>query len=176
MRKINPLISYRLAYPVVPTVVTSKYRNSTVAMPAISYTMVSNKPPIMGLCIKATHTTYKIIKKSKRMAFIWLDKDYYYIIDRLVSVHGYEEKDKLKKAEINYYLSNKLKLPIPENAVAYIEARLINEIKIGDHILLLSDVVSAFAIEDFDNYWKFDKYKPILYTGMQDKLQLYAPK
>jgi len=173
MRKIDPQLCYRLLYPTIPVIVTSKFKDIITAMPAVSYTMVSNNPAVIGLCIQPAHTTYRIIKKSKKIAFAWISKEDYAIIDRLVMIHGYEEKDKLKKAKIDYFLSNKTKLPIPSNSVAYIETKVIKQMEVGDHILLLSKVVASYAIEDFDNYWKFKKYKPLLYTGMEDGARFY---
>lgn len=173
MNKVSLKISYRLLYPVIPVIITSSYRGTVAAMPAVSYMMVSNNPAIIGVCLEPGHTTYKVIKKSKKIAFSWIDKKEYDIINSLVTVHGYEAKDKLHKANIKYFLSDKLKLPVPENSVAYIEGKVIRQSTIGDHILILSKVLSAYAIEDFDGYWKFNQYTPIFYTGMQNGLKLY---
>src|SRR5579885_1481939 len=101
MRKIDPQLCYRLLYPTIPVIVTSKFRNIVTAMPAVSYMMVSNNP------------------------------------------------------------------------VAYIETKLIKRLEVGDHVLLLSKVITCFAIEDFENYWKFKKYKPLLYIGMQNGARFY---
>jgi flavin reductase (DIM6/NTAB) family NADH-FMN oxidoreductase RutF len=135
--------------------------------------MVSNNPAVIGLCIQPTHTTYKIIRKSKKFALTWINKEDHDIVDRLVLIHGYEEKDKLGRAHIDYFLSEQMHLPIPNNSVAYIETKLIKQLEVGDHVLLLSKVMACFAIEDFDNYWKFEKYRPLLYTGMQNGARFY---
>jgi flavin reductase (DIM6/NTAB) family NADH-FMN oxidoreductase RutF len=173
MRKIDPQLCYRLLYPTIPVIVTSKFRNIVTAMPAVSYMMVSNNPAIIGLCIQPTHTTYEIIKKAKKFAFTWISKEDRAIIDRLVMIHGYEEGNKLRSADIHYFLSRRMHLPIPNNSVAYIETKLIKRLEVGDHVLLLSKVITCFAIEDFENYWKFKKYKPLLYIGMQNGARFY---
>ena len=64
-------------------------------------------------------------------------------------------------------------MPVPDSASAALECRLTGKERFGDHILLVGRVVAAYASEDFEDYWQFKQYKPIMYTGWQGGLGTY---
>jgi len=144
-------------------------------MPVTSYMMISTEPAILGVSINLTHSTFKNIIKAKIAGFSIIDKKDVSIIESLLSVKGYMVKDKLAAAKINYFRSMHLHIPIPVEAVAYIETKLRNFYEVGNHALLLCDVISSYASDDFVDYWMFQTYKPLLYAGMRNGIQTYNP-
>lgn len=165
MRNINPSISYRLLYPSVPTLIVSSSKNTISAMLAVSVIALSNEPALLGISISPEHSTYKTIKRSKKLTVSLFDsKD----IPRLIALSkelGYRTKDKLRASGFHKTITPKLALAAPTEAIAVFECRVINDFETGDHRLLICTIASVYASDDFEDYWKYEQYNPILYGG-----------
>jgi flavin reductase (DIM6/NTAB) family NADH-FMN oxidoreductase RutF len=60
--------------------------------------------------------------------------------------------------------------------VATLECSLYARQTLGDHELLVGKVQDARAIDDFQEYWRFQAYRPLLYSGIQEgSFKTYEP-
>lgn len=165
MKRVPTSKVYRLLYPAVPAVVAATFGGTTSAMPAVSVISLSNDPALIGISSSPSHATYRTIVKAKRLSVSWLDSRYGEAVVKLGSASGNGIRDKLRAGGLHYSLKGAPQVPVIREASAYVSCTLAGVHRIGDHNLLVAQVREARAIEDFDEYWTFKLYHPILYTG-----------
>ncbi len=156
---------HRLFYPVIPVIITAEHGGTIGAMMASSCIPISLNPSMVGVAIMTTHTTHRLVKESGQFAVCWLSYDK---LDKAVYVgetSGVGVQDKLKAAGLSHKPGRKLPVPIPDEAVAWLECKVAWSRVSGDHELFAADVVAAYAQEDFGEYWRFENYTPIFYVG-----------
>ncbi|MGI0090093.1 MAG: flavin reductase family protein [Nitrososphaerales archaeon] len=161
--------AYRLLYPQVPAVLAAKSdAETTTAMPVTSIIPVSEEPAKLGVSIRIGLRTDRIMKRAEQFSLNWLDYKKRDLIRKLSSSSKVKKhNDKLRSNNIRYRVI--FEAPVLEDSVAYLVCKKEKTLKIGDHNLYLGKVLGAMAILDFDEYWKFDEYKPILYVGSGQK-------
>jgi flavin reductase (DIM6/NTAB) family NADH-FMN oxidoreductase RutF len=135
--------------------------------------MLSESPPIVGVSSAPTHHTFRTIARSKTFSLSWLDRKYKGSVEKLASSGGRPGFDKLSSAGLSHHKGKRLRVPVPDVASAVLECKLLRTRRIGDHVLLLGQVVVAHSSEDFKDYWLFKEYRPILYTGWRRGLGIY---
>ncbi len=59
--------------------------------------------------------------------------------------------------------------PVLDASIAYAILEREKVIDVGDHDLFIGRVTGAMASLDFDEYWKFNDYRPVLYLGRLEK-------
>ncbi len=143
------------------------------AMPVVSFAMLSESPPLVGISSALSHYTLKSVANSKAFSLTWLDRSFSKALEILAASPGRPGMDKLLLAGLSHHPGQKLKVPVPDAASAVLECKLVGKRKFGDHVLLVGLVVVAYASEDFEDYWLFREYTPILYTGWHDGLGTY---
>jgi len=168
MKDLDKGKAYRLFYPSVPAVLSASHRKIVSAMPVVSFTSLSEFPPIVGVSSSPSHFTHKTVLDSRLFSLCWLQKKEIHAIAYLASHSGRESEDKLVSAGFKHHRGKKLDVPVIDAAVAVLECSLTNTIKFGDHELLVGKVEASYAIEDFHDYWSFKEYRPILYTGWKE--------
>lgn len=157
---------HRLFYPVVATVVTSAHEGEVAAMLASSCMPISLKPPIIGVAVMTTHRTHRVIKSARSFAVCWISIESLEKLKKLGEKTPSGIKDKLSYAGFDAEKGRRLSsLPIPRDAVAWVECTLLWSKDIGDHELFAGKVEAAYAIDDFGEYWNYRNYKPVLYIG-----------
>lgn len=81
-------------------------------------------------------------------------------------------QDKLTAAGLHYTLGGgdgALLVPILDEASAVLECAVSKMETFGDHVLITAEVKEARVDPlDYDDYWTFKRYHPILYTGLRD--------
>jgi len=167
---------HRLFYPVIPTIITSRYFDEVAGMLASSCMPASLNPPMVALAIMKTHRTYKIVKQSDMFAVSWMSYQNLEKIKKLAEKSPEEVRDKLLHAGIKYHGGRKLRdLPIPDEAEAWIECKTIQTVETGDHELFIASVEAAYAVDDFKEYWEYRRYRPVLYVGItREDVNKYA--
>ena len=157
---------HRLFYPVVPAIVTSSYMGEVAGMMASSCMPVSLNPPMVAVAIMTTHRTYRVVKNSGAYAVCWLPYEKLEQAKFLGEVRSIGEVvDKLKAAGLEHEKGKVLDVPIPKDAVAWLECKVAWSRVTGDHELFTADVKAAYAIDDFREYWEYRRYHPIIYIG-----------
>jgi len=168
--KVDPSLIHRLFYPQVPAILSAMAGRRVSAMPVVSYTSVSDSPPMVAVSSVPSHFTCKLVLEAKCFSLCILDRDSAGAIARLASVSGARVEDKLADAGLKYSKGAKLKVPIIRGSVATLECSLTTKRRFGDHLLLVGEVRAASATEAFDGFWDFARYRPLLYTGWREGL------
>lgn len=164
---------YRLFYPQVPAILAASHGSTVSAMPVVSFTMLSESPPVVGVSSANSHRTLKTVLRSRSFSMSWVGKEMAAAVERLALPTKGRPHDKLSSAGLAHHRGKSLPVPVPNKAVAVIECRLAAKRNFGDHTLLIGRVEVAYASEDFEGYWQFEKYRPILYTGWRGGLSVY---
>ncbi|MGD0638160.1 MAG: flavin reductase family protein [Nitrososphaerales archaeon] len=165
MRKVEGSNVYRLLYPSVPVVVAASHRGKISAMPAVSVISLSNSPTLIGVSSSPSNDTRGTIVKARCFSLSWLDVRYASAVVGLGTVTGAGTPDKLRSAGLDHSLRGSPAIPVLKDASAYLACALSKVERFGDHDLLVGEVREARAIDDFEDYWAFKQYRPILYTG-----------
>lgn len=162
---VQPELFYRLFYPQVPLLLSAKAGGEVAAMPAVSCMAVSDHPAIIAVAVGSSLRTNRIMKKARNFAISWIDYNHRKILE-LLSFHN-KRKDKLRGAGIDYLLL--FGAPVPKVSVAYGICQKMKAEDLGNHTLFLGKVIGAMASTDFDEYWKFSDYPPVIYRGSKFK-------
>ncbi|MEM3267431.1 MAG: flavin reductase family protein [Conexivisphaerales archaeon] len=173
LKPIDITKSYRLFYPAVPAIVCAKHMKTVAAMPVISMVILSHNPPKLGLAISPRHLTYTILTQSQRFSVCLLDRRNVREVEKLGTTAGILGEDKLLQSGLRYHMTEDLHVPVPDTSVAALECRLQEDINYGDHNLIVGTIHNGWATDDFDEYWKFNTYHPILYTGIHNGFTTY---
>ena len=168
--KVEPSLIHRLFYPQVPAILSAMAGKRVSAMPVVSYTSVSDSPPMVAVSSVPSHYTCRLVLDAGRFSLCILDRDHAGAVARLASVSGAKVEDKLADAGLKYSRGEKLKVPVIKGSAAALECTLAAKRKFGDHLLLVGEVRTAWATEAFDGFWDFSRYRPLLYTGWREGL------
>jgi flavin reductase (DIM6/NTAB) family NADH-FMN oxidoreductase RutF len=166
MRKVELSKVYRLLYPAVPAVVAALDAGETFAMPVVSMISLSNDPPLVGISSSKSHTTYKAILRARRFSVAWLDAEHRPAVEYLGSTSASTVRDKLLASGLHFSAKGSPPVPIIKEARATLVCSVKELRRYGDHELIVGHVLHAEADRDFGEYWNFNEYDPILYTGL----------
>jgi flavin reductase (DIM6/NTAB) family NADH-FMN oxidoreductase RutF len=158
----KPEIAYRLFYPHVPAILCVK-AGQVSAMPVASAVPVSHNPSMVATAIRKGLTTHRLMRRSSIFSLNWVDFRKRKIVTTLSTPRRIKTRDKLEACNIAYHIV--LGTPVLDDACAYLIIKKERMIAVGDHDLFIGRVVGAMASLDFDEYWKFKEYRPILYLG-----------
>jgi flavin reductase (DIM6/NTAB) family NADH-FMN oxidoreductase RutF len=173
VHKINPRHIHRLFYPSVPAILCASLGEIKSGMPVVSYAALSEEPPLLGVSCFPESNTYRIATKTGCFSICILDRKYVRSVEFLGRHTGKNIKDKISEAKLTPKKAERIESYVIEESSAIIECIKVKTIRTGDHRLLIGKVVYCYATEDFEEYWDFKKYRPILYTGMKDGFTLY---
>jgi flavin reductase (DIM6/NTAB) family NADH-FMN oxidoreductase RutF len=127
---------------------------------------LSHNPPLMCISITKKRFSYDLIKKSDEFAVnipsIDLFDEMYYC-----GTHSGRDADKFKETNLTGVKANKLThAPLIKECIGHLECRVNCEKNVGDHVLIIGDIVHASAEKKlFDIKWKVDKTKLIYHLG-----------
>lgn len=175
LRKVRPSLAHRLFYPGVAAVLSARSGKTVAAMPVVSYSALSENPPIFGVSCAKDSFTLKTSLAAKAFSICLLDEVHVRALSELASRTGKEGEDKLAGAGLRHRNGSKIDAPIIAGSVAALECSLIRALRTGDHVLLLGKIESAMADPDFQDYWSFRSYSPMLYSGWEGGMRLYEP-
>ena len=175
MNPVDTSKVYRLLYPAVPAILACNDRSLVYAMPVVSIISLSNDPPLIGVASSPQHSTHQAIVSVRCFSLSWVDAS----MARSLEVLGttpHSAVDKLQSAGLKHARGRTLDVPVVEGAVASLECTLYARQALGDHELLVGRVHDARASDDFQDYWRFEKYDPVLYAGIQGgSFKTYRP-
>ena len=142
-------------------IIAAKSGNEIAAMPANSCMPVSDNPPLIAVSARKGLKTNDVLKKSGRFSINWIDFTDKNLISLLSQSNN--SQDKLKFLNIPYV--EILGAPVLIRAQAYAICDVTKDEEVGDHDLFIASLIGVMASLDFDEYWKFEDYHPILYLG-----------
>lgn len=142
-------------------------------MPVVSYASISDSPPLVAVACNPESFTCKLLTSARAFSLAIMSASFKNRIESLAKVSGRTTRDKLKAVGLAHEKGAKLAVPAIEGAEAILECRLQSAEKKGDHTLVIGLIEDARASGAFSDFWDFDVYKPILYTGWRGGLSTY---
>lgn len=107
---------------------------------------VCSSPPVIAVCINKKNLTHEIIKENKIFTVSVLSKN---APMNLIGRFGFKSGREINKFDGVKYKKGKTGAPIlTENAVAYFEAEVIDDIEVGTHTIFIGKIVDADLIEE----------------------------
>lgn len=167
MNSVDPTKVYRLLYPAVPAIISCNDRGLIYAMPVVSIISLSNDPPLIGVASSPKHSTHQAIVSMRCFSLCWVDASQVRALE-VLGTTPHSAVDKLQTAGLKHTRGKVFDVPIIDGAVASLECSLYGRQSLGDHELLVGKVQDARASEDFQDYWRFQTYNPVLYAGMKE--------
>lgn len=164
---VDPAKIHRLFYPQVPIVITAQFEHQVGGMPAIWCMPLSFNPALVGVAVAPEHETHKIITHTHAFAMNWLDFSYAKQVGELGEISAKVVRNKIMEVGFSVVKGTMTGQPLIKEASAVLECQLIEKHQTGTHDLLVGKVILASA-ENFDDYWDFSKYNPLLYAGTID--------
>jgi len=136
---MNPVALHKISYGLY--VVCSKNKDKMNGQIANAIFQVTSKPPTIAISINTQNLTHDFIKKSKIFTISILSEE---TPLTFIGSFGFKSGRIINKFENVEYKLGKSDVPIVvENAVAYIEARVIEEINVGTHTIFIGRVEDA---------------------------------
>ena len=176
MNPVDTSKVYRLLYPAVPAILGCSDRSLVYAMPVVSIISLSNSPPLIGVASSPQHSTHQAIVNMRCFSLSWVDASMVRTLE-VLGTTPHDAVDKLHSAGLRHARGRTLDVPVVEGAVASLECTLYARQTLGDHELLVGKVLDARASDDFREYWRFQKYDPVLYAGIQEgAFKTYQPR
>lgn len=136
------IMFYRLGYPKMIVMVTSKHKDKDNIITLAWHSPISHKPPLYGISVTPNRFSYNLIKRSKEFAINFIDNN---LRGEALycGTHTGKIVDKFVETGLHRKRAKVIKAPLIREAIAWIECRVVDEIKIGDHSLFIGKVVST---------------------------------
>lgn len=156
-----------LLHPLPGIFITSIGKNQNPNVMSVSWIIpVSINPPLLAISLRPERYTYTLIKETENFAVNIPD----YSLKKAIYICGRysgRNMDKFKKANLTPIPAKKISAPLIKECIAHIECSLERIVEIpADHHLIIGKVEYAQVLEEyFENIYKPDKFKPLLYFG-----------
>jgi flavin reductase (DIM6/NTAB) family NADH-FMN oxidoreductase RutF/rubredoxin len=125
-------------------VVASQKQGKLNAQIANTVVQVTSEPPNISVCINKQNLTHEFITKSKVFTASILSQDTPLSFIGHFGFKSGREVDKLKG--INYKLGETKAPIILDHCLAYLEARVIDQVDVGTHTIFIGELVGADII------------------------------
>lgn len=164
--KIDLGYSFRLLHP-RPAVIIVSTDGRVVNGCTVSWiTPVNVDPPIIAFSLSPRRYTYELIKKSGEATVNIMGYKHARETHFVGSVSGRDVGDKLTKAGFHLRRSEYVKPPYIEEALAYMECRVVREVEFTDHNMVFCRVLNAFVKKDlFRNNLFTEEAKILMHVG-----------
>ena len=129
---------------------------------------VSADPPMLAISIRPTRYSYKMIEETKEFVINIPTMD---IVKETLFCgrRSGKQYDKFKETGLTPLPAKKVKPPIIKECVAHLECKLHQKITVGDHDILVGEILTAYVNEGiFDKTYDLSKVKPIYHMGGDD--------
>jgi len=161
-------------YPVVPCIIIVKHNNKINGMSVAWHTPLSFSPPLYGVLISPKRYTYELIVQAKDFTINFVDFEMAKLYAIMGRISG-RDRDKIKDFNIELAESSKVNSPYLKGAYAVYECLKHRQVKTGDHIMFVGEIV-----ETHENEEKFTekglpdmkKLKPAFYLGKDNYFTL----
>jgi len=136
---MNPKTLHKISYGLY--VVCSKNKDKINGQIANAIIQVTSKPQTIAISINKQNLTHDFIKKSKIFTISILSEE---TPMNFIGNFGFKSGRTINKFENVEYKLGKSDVPVVlENTVAYIEAKVIEEINVGTHTIFIGRVTDA---------------------------------
>jgi len=135
---------YNLSYGLY--VVASQKEGKLNAQIANTVIQVTSEPPTVAVCINKQNLTHEFITQSKAFTASMLSQDTPLSFIGHFGFKSGREIDKLK--DINYKLGESKAPIVLDHSLAYLEARVINQVDVGTHTIFIGELVGADVLKE----------------------------
>lgn len=158
--------SLYLLHPYNTALITSKGKDEKInIMSAARITLVSVEPPLLAMSIRPERYSFNLI--IERGEFV-------------VNIPQYEQAqtvlfcgrqsgrnhDKFQKVPLTPRKAKKVRVPIIMECIAHLECKVMKTIELGDHVLIVGQIIEAYALSDyFNEVYNTTKFQPYLHIG-----------
>jgi len=135
---------YKLGYGLY--VVCSRKGDKLNGQIANTVFQITSEPPTVAVSINKTNLTHEFIKESRVFVASVLSQDTPLAFIGHFGFKSGRDMDKLKG--INYKTGETQAPVITDNALAYLEARVIQEVDVGTHTIFIGELVGADVLKE----------------------------
>ena len=135
---------YNLSYGLY--VVASQKEGKLNAQIANTVIQVTSEPPTVAVCINKQNLTHEFITQSKAFTASMLSQDTPLSFIGHFGFKSGREIDKFK--DINYKLGESKAPIVFDHSLAYLEARVINQVDVGTHTIFIGELVGADVLKE----------------------------
>jgi len=141
---MNPKALHKLGYGLY--VVSSRKGDRLNGQIANTVSQVTSEPPIIAVSINKNNLTHEFIKESRVFTASILSQD---TPLSFIGHFGWKSGRDIDKLEgINYKVGDTQAPVVLEHAVAYLEARVIEELDVGTHTIFIGELVGADVLRE----------------------------
>jgi len=156
----------RLLHPFSATLVSCQGKNGRPNALAIAWIMpVSLNPPLLVLAIRKERHSYRLLQQTREFVVNIAGFD----LARQVLYCGRKsgkDVDKFRETGLTVAKARKVGVPIISECVAHLECRVAETIRKGDHVLVIGEVLAAYASKTaFKELYDLKRFKPLLHLG-----------
>jgi len=135
---------YKLGYGLY--VVCSRKGNKLNGQIANTVFQITSEPPTIAVSINKNNLTHEFIRESRVLAVSVLSQD---TPLSFIGRFGFKSGRDMDKFEgINYKIGETQAPVITDNALAYLEARVIQEVDVGTHTIFIGELVGADVLRE----------------------------
>ena len=141
---MNPKALHKLGYGLY--VVTSRKGDRLNGQIANTVFQVTSEPPTVAVSINRSNLTWEFIKESRVFAVSVLCQD---TPLSFIGHFGFKSGRDVDKLEgINYRMGQTEAPVVIDNAVSYLEARVIKEVDIGTHTIFIGEIIDGDVLSE----------------------------
>lgn len=141
---MNPKALHKLGYGLY--VVTSRKGDRLNGQIANTVFQVTSEPPTIAISINRSNLTWEFIKESRVFAVSVLCQD---TPLSFIGHFGFKSGRDVDKLEgINYRIGKTEAPVVIDNAVSYLEARVIKEMDIGTHTIFIGEIIDGDVLSE----------------------------
>jgi len=135
---------YKLGYGLY--VVCSRKGNKLNGQIANTVLQITSEPPTIAVSINKSNLTHEFIKESKVMTVSVISQD---ALLSFIGHFGFKSGQDIGKLEgIEYKIGETHAPVVTENTLAYLEAKVIQEVDVGTHTIFIGELVGADVIRE----------------------------
>jgi len=158
---------YQYAFPMQAALLTSVDNSGKTNIITVAWHMpISKKPPLFGVSIAPSRYSHDLIKNSKEFVINFAP---YELVEKIhyCGTHSGRNTDKQKDTNLTFIDSKINKTKSIKECFSHLECKLLKIISLGDHSLVVGEIVKVVFSEDiFENdILKTEKTKPCFYLG-----------
>ena len=158
-------LAYRLFYPAPVYVISAAFGKDEDAMSAVWVSPLSLKPARVGVLISPERYAYSLIRKSKQFAINKLPFKYTQQMAFIGDVSKRFQRNKMEASGLHLSVGRHSGIKVAKEADAVVECRLETTYEVGDHDLMVGEVLSAYAVREFDVVWNPSSHSYASYLG-----------
>lgn len=158
--------SLYLLHPYNSCLVTSKGKSGRANVMAVAWIIpVSVDPPLLAMSIRPERHSYTLIMETGEFV---VNIPTFEMVKKVLVCGRQSGKDhnKFKEAALSLREATKITVPIIEECIAHIECKVAKIMEIGDHTLVIGQIVATHALEGyFELVYNIKRFRPCLHVG-----------